>query len=351
MPTYSLDGDTSGLPVTTVGSIPYEIDALSPRESWGAGNGSTSVLCRQLWERSSEWIRAMVGRVEIVKPGGTPLLRRAVPQIVEFGDDRPHWCSMVDQVDQGGELEDGAPLQTAVTGWPETRWCRFRATFEVFPYRIRTEAEIDEAQAAAGSYPGARELYRYMVRSRRVYSREQPIPAASKAGGFKVVESPPLATPQPIGQVGFRVVSYADVTYKWVRVPINWPPPIGYTGPVVPWPPLANPKSANPDAVEYARDKYKGRINADWFDAGAPDGYAWAPGTLLYLGYDDSYRYDDAAGEYVCDVVYSFKFKERGWNYFLNAKGEWKEVSLDGTSTGTKPYQTAAFDDLFRHAA
>lgn len=349
MPDYSLGGDTSGLPKTTNGATPYEIDALSPRESWGAGNGSTSIVCRQLWERSTDWIRAMVGYVEVTKPGATPLLKRYIPEKVQFTDARPHWCSGVDQVDQGGQPGDGEQLRTPVTGWPRTQWCRYRALFEVWPYRILTDAEIDEAQAAAGSHPGAKELFRYVVRTRKTYSREQPIPAASSAGGFKIAQV--FTAGKTIGQVGFRVVSMADVTYKWCRVPINWPPPIGYAGPVAPWPPAANPKSAAPTTVEYARDKYIGSVNSDWFDAGAPDGYAFAPGTLLYTGFDDSNRYYDAAGEYVCDVVYNFKFKEGGWNFFLDATGEWKYVTLNGLLTGTPPYASNDFNDLFRYKA
>ena len=52
----------------------------------------------------------------------------------------------------------------------------------------------------------------------------------------------------------------------------------------------------------------------------------------------------------MCDVTFMFKYKEGGWNYFLDSTGTWKEVSLDGTSSGTKPYQTADFNDLFQYS-
>ena len=82
----------------------------------------------------------------------------------------------------------------------------------------------------------------------------------------------------------------------------------------------------------------------------APDGYAWNTGELLYIGYDDSHRYYDAAGQWVCDVVYKFKYKEKGWNNFLTSTGVWTAVTLDGTTTGTPPYASNNFDNLFQYA-
>lgn len=364
MAEYSLFGDTAGLPVTTQSGIPYEIDALSPRETWGAGNGSTSIVCRQKWTKTFDWIRDMVGSVRVAQSGSSAaILRRNLPEkIGYFEDPREQYCSGVSQTEQGGNPdevgEDGTVaafgrMAEQDTNWPRTKWCKYQTYFEVFPYRLRTDLECTELVLAAGSYGGARELCRYIIRSRRSYSREQPIPAASTAGGFKIIVDPDT-TPtgrKSIGQVGFRVVSMADVTYKWVRVPIAWPPPIGWTGTVpATWPPVLNPAGTDPTTLKYAKLSYIGKINSDYFDCADPQGYCYAPGTLLYTGFDDSYVYTDAAGDLVCDITFMFKFKEGGWNYFLSAKGEWKEVSLDGTNSGTKPYLTADFNNLFQYA-
>jgi hypothetical protein len=129
-----------------------------------------------------------------------------------------------------------------------------------------------------------------------------------------------------------------------------------------PWPP-----AFNPTANRRTRDSFENCINDDWFDVAAPDGIAAPPGTLLYLGYDDSNRYYDAAGDWVCDIVFNFKLKQSldaggaqsvdsagfygGWNFFLTAQGVWKEVSTTGANSGQRPYQTRDFNKLFKYAA
>jgi len=370
MATYDLFGDTSGLPHTNRTSMPYEIEALSPRELWGAGNGATSLVCRQLWDSSATWIKEMVGEVKVAKQSSSLLLKRYVPEPLQYNlfgdgaDSRVQFCSMVDQVEQGGNTSNTNFAQ-ADSNWPQTDWVKYRATWEVFPYAIIDDSlnigslpSMVDIAAGAAPYQGAQELYRYVIRQRKTYSREQPIPAASTAGGFKVIDDAVPANRKPIGQVGFRVVGMADVVYKWVRIPIGWPPTIGYlpTDPANPWPPVFNPAAADPTTKKRTRDTFVGTINDDWFDVAAPDGYAWPPGTLLYLGFDDSTRYYDAAGDWVCDVVFTFKAKCSadnagligGWNHYLTAAGAWKEVSLDGLSTGTKPYKTNNFNNLFQ---
>jgi hypothetical protein len=359
MPRYDLFGDTSGLPVTTRSGIPYEIEALSPREVWGAGNNSTTVVCKQTWEDSATWVRDMVGESAVVLGGTQLLLQRRVPEVLPYNDGRTQYCSVVDETDQG-ENPGGDPaanFSDVDTGWPRTRWLKYRATFEAFPFAVLSQAEMGAIATAAGSLAGAIELYRYVIRSRKVYTREQPIPAATAAGGFKVIDDVVAANRKPIGQIGFRVIEFADIQYKWVRVPVGWPPPLAYAGGANPWPPSPNPLALD-TTKERARDKYAGTINSDWFDAAAANGYACAPGTLLYLGYDDSYQYYDSAGAWVCDVVYSFKWKGGrdntgavgGWNKFLDATGVWREVSLSGLSAGVKPYTTNNFNHLFMYA-
>lgn len=366
-PPYGLDGDTTGLPRTRRSSLPYEIEALTPKEVWGAGSGSTTLQAKCLWDDSVAWIKDMVGEVTVVAVGSvtpTLLLRRHVPEPLRYNDfgsgsdTRVQFCMMVDQVAQGGH-QGSAPMAQVVSNWPQVDWCKYRTTWEALPYAILDYASpigalpaMADIVSAAGSYAGAPELYRYVVRTRRTYSREQPIPAASTAGGFKVIDDAVPANRKPIGQVGFRVVSMADITYRWVRVPVGWPPPLGWTGFTAsnPWPPAFNPAALNPATNRRARDSYVGTINHDWFDCAAPDGYCCAPGTMLYRGFDDSAKYYDAAGDWVCDVTFQFQWKEGGWNSILNAKGEWKAVSLDGTSAGTRPYQTSDMNNLFRYA-
>ena len=367
-----LFNNTSGLPRTLRGNMPYEVMALSPKEVWGHGHGSTTLECRQKWEDAATWIRYMVGEVKVVQTSQqsrVPTLLRYLPEPLRYNeiggipgqgggtDKRVQWCTGLAQTDQGGTSYFHGAMSQAGTNWPKVDWCRYQTQFETTPYWVRSSAEMDAIAIAANSgpsaYAGARELYRYVDRQCTNTSKEQPIPAASTAGGFKVIDDVTAANRRPIGQVGFRVISMADVTYKWIRVPVGWPPPPGWliSDPANPWPPPANPSAPAPGVARRTRDTFKGKVNSDYFDCADIEGYCWQPGELLYTGYDDSYRYFDAAGDRVCDITFRFRFKEGGWNKFLSARGEWKEVSLTGLSTGTKPYESADFNDLFRWSA
>lgn len=366
MAVYSLFGNTTGLPKTIRGTMPYELDALAPREVWGAGNGTTTLVARQTWDDAPTWIKYMVGEVQVVQAStpGQLALKRHVPEVLQYNlsgdgtDMRVQYCTGVQQLDQGGDsLTAGDNLRQVGTNWPRTDWCRYNVQFESMPFAVRSDAEVAALAAEAGAHAGPRELYRYVIRSQTSYSKEVPIPAATSAGGFKVIVDPDT-TPTgrlAIGQVGFRTRSYGEVTYKWVRVPVGWPPPVSWTATDLSnvWPPRVNPSAADPGARKRTRDTFRGTVNNDWFDAGAPEGYSFAPGELLYIGYDDNFKYYDAAGSWVMDIVFKFKWCEGGWNKFLNARGNFVEVSADdapgtaGTNQGRRPYQSNSFNQLF----
>jgi hypothetical protein len=383
MPQYGLFTDPSGLPATIRGAIPYEIEAISPKEVWGAGNGNTSLVCRQKWDRSPTWIKSMVGEVKVIKvfsAFNSMSLRRYVPEMLQYNlagdgtDTRIQFCTMIDQTEQGGQ-EEGVNMAQVVTAWPETDWCKYRATWESLPYAILDENALgilpgmSEIAAAAGANAGARELYRYVIRSRRTSSKEMTVPGANLAENmaFRAIDA--LRRPVP-GGYAFKVLGYATISMTWVRVPIGWPPPVGYVSPgaagFVRWPPAVNPTGAaiDPGTRRRTRDSFSGTVNDRWFDVAAPDGIAAPPGTLLYLGYDDSKKYYDAAGDWVCDITFNFIQKTGvdnagvvgGWNHYLNATGNYIEVSADvvpgdglgGTVLGKRPYGSNNFDDLFR---
>lgn len=363
MPVYDLFNDTSTLPRTVRGDMPYEVEALSPKEMWGHGHGTTTLTCRQTWDDAATWIRYMVGEAKVKSTSSVnpqPVLVREVPERLRYkdagNDQRIQWCTGVTQIEQGGNpplvvgqdpSESDETFSHGGTNWPRAAWIKYQAVWETTPYFVRTLDEIIDMETAAGEYAGARELMRYVVRNRRAYSKEQPIPAASTAGGFK-----DTTTGRPIGQVGFRVVCMADVVYKWVGVPVGWPPYPGWliTDPANPWPPPTNPGAAAPGTNRPLRESMLGRANSTYFDCADPEGYCWQPEELLYIGFDE-YRYYDAAGDRRADYTFNFKFKEGGWNKFLNALGNWVTVTLDGTATGTKPYSTFDFNNLFRWSA
>jgi hypothetical protein len=372
MSQFSLEGDTTGLPKTTRSAIPFEIDALDPKETWGAGNSGTAITCRVSSGLSADWVRDMVGEVSIVKPGATPLLKRYAPEPLGFGDDREQFCSICDQVAQGGNPDGEGSNFRLGNGWPLTAWARYKVAFEAFPYAVLTDSECDAIQTAAGAYAGAKELYRYVVRTRRITNKEQNTPGATIAAnlGYFIIEAGPPAVgarKQVPGSFMNRPIIFGDFTLKWVRIPIGWPPPVGYAGAVTPWPPVFNPVAADPATVFRTRDSFIGSVNSTYFDCAAPDGWCAGPEQLLYLSYDDSNKYWDAAGNWVCDVVYHFKFKggidstgvTGGWNHVMSAAGKWERVTADvvpgdnkrGTVDGRGLYKTNDFNDLLRYKA
>lgn len=309
MPELFPSTDRAGLPQTTKSGFYYEIDPFTYREAWVPGANRTVIDCRVDANESFDWITDMVGRSYM---SGTTL-RRDLPEQNPF--DVNQWCTKVEQIDQGG-INDDDTLSDAASGWPFTKWQRYRCTFEGMPFAMRDDAAADSYATTQSSKA---ELSRYVVRGQRTYAKEQQIPG----GAFKIVDDGTAANRLPLMQTGFKTRVFGDVTYTLVRWPVtNFP-------------------------AEWKN--HRGKINSAAFDAssGSGEGYAWAAGELLYVGYDDNNKYFDANEDWVADVVLQFKFCQGGWNYFLNSSGALVEVSTDGLSSGTKPYSTAQLYDLF----
>lgn len=356
MPTYDLEGNRTGLPHTKRGGLPYEIEAFGYRRRHTPRGNSVEFTAKQLWRDAPLWAKYMVGEVSVVVDGSTPRLSRQVPEF-RNARDRELYCTAVEYATSAGRPLDGLNHADPLENFPATRRVSGGVTFEDMLWDVHDDASagvlVTAAQSSTAGYGGVRELYRYLQRMQKAYSAEQRIPAASDAGGFKVVDDAVSANRLPIGQVAFRTVSMADVVYKWMRVPLGWPPPKGWAPPggAPYWPPRVNPVSTLTPENFPARDRFKGTVNSEYWDVGPIRGYAWAPETLLYVGYDDSNQYTDAAGVRCCDYVFNFKYKEGGWNKFLSARGEWVRVSLDGTSSGTQPYAESDFNYLFEYQA
>lgn len=322
-----LFGDDSGLPLTTRSGIAYEVDAFDYREQWVRDSSRTTVLCRVRASEAFNWVTDMVGRVYVANSGGVNRLRRDLPEVNPF--DGKQYCTGVVQADQGGpptggtQTVDGRPsFADPVSGWPVTRWMRYRATFEGMPHEMRDDGTVD-------GLPGERELGRYVVRSRKTFSREQQIPG----GAFQIINDGDPNKRFPLLNTSFKSIVFGDVTYTWMRFPVG--------------------------KLPAAADAHQGKVNSVTFDAKGPlneAGYTFDAGTLLYSGYDDTNKYYDANEDWVSDVVFSFRFKQIGWNKYLTKNGTEVEVStevtpgdgLAGTSGGRRPYASADFHELFR---
>lgn len=357
------------LPATTVGNCYYEIQPFTMREGFGPSVSWTAVRCRIDAARRFDWRTAMVGRVRVARSIGsasTPVLSRLIPETVKWGrpvdplsPDRPpglQYCTGAEHVLAAG-LNAAGTLQTAATRWPETAGFYYDVRFEAFPYNVwddtKTYAFAAYATATAtGSPTVAPELFRYVIRDRKMTLREQPLPLGGPSAGYRIVDDATPANRKVVG-VGKVNVVYEDVSYTWVRIPRGWPPPVAYALPAAGrlWPPATdlNPKAVNPDSVLYVRDEYVGRVNDDWFDHLDVRGYAFAPGELRYDGYQTA-EYVDAAGDEVMDCTFFFKRKKGGWNKFLTADGSYAAVSQDGLSTGTKLYPEGDLNLLFSYA-
>lgn len=363
------------LPATTVGNIYYETQSINMRDGCGPSVGWTQLRCRIDDTNRYNWVRAMVGRVLVnVPPGpysigssvlGVPYLSRLVPEGLKFAEPslvpgvppRLQYCSGMETVLSLGLNAFGS----MGSPWPQTSSYMYDVRWERFPYEVLDDFSTAALQsycmgkAPVGTNQMALELFRYMIRSRKNTSREQPIPTG--VAGFKLIDDSVPTNRQVIpGLVAQKVVSYADVMYTWCRIPRGWPPPIQWTPPAVTfppgyplWPPYVNPALSSPTSTLYARDKYIGTVNDQAFDTGSVRGYAFQPGELRYDGYDQT-EYVDAAGDEVADVSYLFKYKKGGWNNCLNALGNLVGFSTDGTSFGTFMYQTSNFNNLFQYS-
>lgn len=314
-----LFGDTTGLPATTSGGIYYEIASIDYSEQWVAGANRTVVVCRIDYENVYDWVTAMVGRSYKASVSGTMRLRRDLPEANPFVPTQ--YCTKVEELDQGGgPTDDEGPEADAASGWPIPKWTRYRVTFEGLPFAARTDDLVD---AASGFEE--RELARYCVRSQRCVAKEQQYPG----GGFYELGD----TTNKLQATGFKTIVMGEVSYTAMRWPV--------------------------DDLPSARKTLRGRINDAVWDNGV-GGYGWAAGTLLYVGFDDTNRYWDANGQWVCDIVYQFRARilkdpddatgllEYGWNYYLNKATKPVEVTTTGTGAGTRPYMTGDFNTLFR---
>lgn len=351
------------LPHTVRGNIPYETmvtpEAGGPVEAWGPGTGFSEVVCRQRWDDSANWIRAMVGETYVATAGSTPpvpYLVRQIPEPLKYGDNRRQWCMGVRTYSVGGNRFEQA-MQDPIYGWPSPDWIKYTARFETPPYAIRTKDQVADMvleATLAGRLNRPEEMFRYMIRNRKNYVREQPIPVGAAGTGFKIVDPNPALRVEIPTAVSFKAVSYADIAYTWVRVPVGWPPPAGWIPNLNPpfWPPLVNAKLQGAH-LKYARDEYLLCVNDGPFDDVDPEGYSFDTGELLYVGYDDNFKYDDAAGNRMMDVIYFFKYKKGGWNKFLDNLGNFREVSSTGiTPPGGLPvYKSANFNLLFQYSS
>lgn len=296
-----LFGDTTGLPQTTASGIPYEIQTLNYTEQWIPGANQTTINCRVAWADSSLWVQDMVGRVRRVNGPSGYRLDRTIPEQNPFFP--AQWCTKVEQISQGGNIGSDP-----ASGWPQTQWCMYRATFESLQYQILPNSPV-------WANPDG-ELTRYVARSRKAIAKELGVPL----GQFRTVSSNP-DNRKAIQQGAFIALSYSDIQMTWVRLPI--------------------------DAIPLTRiQSLLGKINEYQFDT-LGDGYNFPAGTLLFAGYSDTNRYWDANGDYVVDLVYYFRENPNGWNYFLDAKCDFVEVSLNGETSGRRPYLKDDFTWLF----
>lgn len=318
--------DPAGLPHTTRSNIPYEVDVLSYKEEWIEGANVTTVLCRVRSVDSPTWITDMVGRVytqeEEVEIEGVPLtiryLRRDLPEANPFYPNQ--WCTRVRLASLGDNPDsdpDQAPPFTPgtfadpVSGWPVTLWMVYEATFTGLPFKLLTDKQIDDLDTEDEP-----EMGRYVLRQRKVYTREWSVPG----GQFKIV-----GTNQPLQATWVKFVQHATVRYTQFRVPVATLP-------------LTKLRSL------------QGLLNNSEWDT-TEGGYKWPTGTLLYDGFSDDKKYFDANGDWVCDLVTEFKYRSIGHNFFIDNLGQAVEVSTDGTANGVKPYEftgTDNFNALFR---
>lgn len=323
MPQLFPASEQLGLPQTTAHGVPYEIESVlpGPREDYVPNANRTMINTRIFFQQTELWTQDMVGTVAFnsnfnTTPGFVSALTRTIPQQCPFaptGNYDPsiggiggQWCTRIEQNDSGGSWLDGlnaesgrGPIFDPSSGWPLPQYQRHRCTFEGLPYSILSDAAIGVSGPDAFFFfagLNAPEMSRYVIRSRRPKVREQQIPL----GQLYIAGSVPPGPAKLLPNVGpFVRLASADVQYTWVRVPVNCIP----TATLI---------------------LYENCINFGVWDTVNPGGYSWPDGTLRFAGYDDTNRYQDATGIWVCDLIYYFEYRNvgllptgqpAGWNY------------------------------------
>lgn len=313
---YALWGNETGLPRTLdgpVGGWKYEVVSDSLREQWVANAGMASAVIRVKRETAWHFANTFLGNVQAVVVDGIYRLKRGLPERHPFLPG--HWAMRLEQADLGGHPDGDTSKgigRDNSSGWPLPRWARYRAIYDLIPFEIRTNDDVDSDDTNG-------ELLRYCVRTRRSIAKEVPY------GAGKLVIDDGTAEGKVVGIQPFKTLVYADISYTLIR-----------------WPSYAVPRSL--------LDAMSGTINNDVYDTVPGRGYRIPRGQMLFVGWSEN-QYMDQTSNFVSDWTLNFRqtCSLPSWNHTLANNGQAVPLKILGGQSGNdRPYIEADFRKLVR---
>jgi len=184
----------------------------------------------------------------------------------------------------------------------------YDVSYEVLPYAVRTDSEMDDLQTAY-PLPTACELGRNVIRQYRMGGNQFTI-----QGGFLYYRDQlnPVGTtrdklPNPIPEGYPKIFPECNVLYTWKDVPgIPWTAINNCLGKVNSDLSIGGPYSGAPSGVfDYEPDYFSLAYT------GAPVA-GFPPGSLLFLGTADIKPERTAAGQIVYSISYAFSYRPSG---------------------------------------
>lgn len=289
---------------TTTGGVPYSV-AYDLADSVDQTTSSIVVTVVVEDDQAASFKRHMLGWSEI---NGDGTLDRYLPEVAKWGNERTYYCVKLDPVGKTPLYIDGA-IQNNDDGWPEFSVSMYRATFVIPLYTVLGDADV----------PGGtgRERNRFCVWTPKLTAVNEKIPG----GGFKFVDDtlPANGGQISVPEVGVRAGRVIGLQCKWIDVPRF-------------------------DVVNLSG--FMNKINDSDFEM---NGETYATGTVLLTGVAGEQKIN-AHGSKAYDITFDFAIRAdgRNWNKFWKSgSAGYVEISDNGLSTGTKPYDTVTFDLLW----
>jgi len=256
-------------------------------------------------DQAASFKRNMLGWSEI---NGDGTLDRRLPEVAKWGNERKYYCVKLDPVGKTPKITDGQHINND-DGWPEFSVAMYRATFVIPLYTVLSDTDV----------PGGvgRERHRFCIWTPKLTATNEKIPG----GGFKFVDDtlPANGGQISVPEVGVRAGRVIGLQCKWIDVPRF-------------------------DVVTLSG--FMNRINDSDFEM---NGELYEVGTVLLTGVAGEQKIN-SRGHKAYDITFDFAIRAdgRNWNKFWKSgTAGYVEISDNGLSTGTKPYDSVTFDLLW----
>lgn len=295
--TTATTGQTSTADKTAIGyAVGHDIQETDDPQTTGY-----AVTLTVEGSDSPAFVYEMLGYGEVLNIGTpTAKLHRVLPE--PCGRDSRAYCVKLESVMHAPDaLTAGATTVNSVD-WPTYQIESFRATYAIPLYDVLEDEDV--------TY----EHERFCIWRSKITAQNEKIPG----GGFQWV-SGTAADRTKVPEVGVKTGRSMEMTCKWLDVPFVYYDIFST---------LANCVNAS---------------DVTW------NGITFTTETVLLTGVDAEPRIN-VTGNRTYDITFSFAVRTDGrtWNKFWKTgSAGYVEISSDGTTGGTKPFQTADLNLLW----